>query len=268
MAAFLGVTKQGYYKWRKRRANPCKDVSLLIHIRDQYEKSEYAYGSPRIYRALRMANIRCGKYRVERLMRMHKIRAISSRKFKIQTTQSAHEFPISDNLLKQDFSANAPNRVWVSDITFIRARNRWLYLCVIVDLYSRKVVGWKVSRQIDTSLVTAALMAAIKTRNPAPGLILHSDRGSQYASAEFRAMLKEHSFVSSMSRKANCYDNACAESIFATLKKERLSHMKFEDIHDAQKEIFKYIELFYNRKRLHSTLNYLSPEEFETQNVA
>lgn len=268
MAIFLGVSKQGYYKWFARRNLANKDVALLIHIKEEYRKNEGAYGSPRIYRALRAANVRCGKRRVEKLMQTHKIRAISEKKFKIQTTNSVHSFPLSENLLGQNFRVSAPNKVWVSDITFIRARNRWLYLCVIVDLFSRKIVGWKIARHMHTLLVTETLKAAIISRRPEPGLIFHSDRGSQYASSDFRLMLAANGMISSMSRKANCYDNACAESIFATIKKERLNHLKFEDVSDARKELFRYIEQFYNRKRLHSTLNYLSPEEFEARNAA
>lgn len=268
MAAFLGVTRPGYYKWMKRRDRPCKDAKLLVQIREVYEQSDRAYGSPRILRALKAANVRCGKAKVEKLMKHNEIRAISVKKFNVQTTNSQHEFPISENLLQQNFTTNAPNKVWVSDITYIRARNSWLYLCVVMDLYSRKIVGWKIDRHMLTHLVTETLRSAVAARCPEPGLIFHSDRGSQYASNEFRSALLANGMISSMSRTANCYDNSCAESVFATIKKERLHHILIEDLSHGKKELFKYIELFYNRKRLHSTLQYLSPEEFEAKNVA
>ena len=268
MAVFLGVTKQGYYKWLARRDRPCKDTILLTQIKAEHEKNDRIYGSPRIYKALRSANVRCAKRRVERLMKIHKIRAISARKYTVQTTDSKHHFPISENLLQQNFKVNLPNKVWVSDITHIRAKTGWLYLCVIIDLFSRRIVGWKVESSLQARLVTETLRAAVLTRRPEGGLIFHSDRGSQYASAEVREILISNGMISSMSRSGNCYDNSCAESIFATIKKERLKHITLEDIFDARKELFKYIEQFYNRKRLHSTLGYISPAEFEARNVA
>jgi transposase InsO family protein len=240
------------------------DQKLTREIVRIFQSSDRQYGRPKIQKELLALGFRVSDKRVWRLMQKARIRPISARRFRVQTTDSNHSLPVSANLLRQNFDAAAPDRIWVSDITYIRTRRGWLYLCIIVDLYSRRIVGWSLRPHMRTSLVLDALSRAMASRKVEPWkLIFHSDRGSQYASRAFRAVLREYRIISSMSRKGNCYDNAVAESTIGLIKKELVYARQFDNLFDAHPEIFRYIEGFYNRKRIHSRLGYVSPEEFE-----
>lgn len=235
---------------------------LLSEIRVIHRKSRETYGSPRVTAELRDRGIRCGRNRVARIMRDNGICAKMRRKFK-RTTDSRHNLPVAANLLDQDFAVGRPNSVWAGDITYVPTDEGWLYLATVLDLYSRQVVGWSMKRRMTRDLVVDALKQAVGRRKPPPGLIHHSDRGSQYASGEFQELLNKHGFLCSMSRKGNCYDNACVESFFGTLKTEMICFERYKTRDDARRSIFEYIEVFYNRQRKHSTLGYKSPVEFE-----
>lgn len=240
-----------------------RDAELTQSIRRIYDEHRGRYGAPRIFAALKKQGTSVSRKRVARLMAEANIRAKTSRKFK-QTTDSDHGEPVALNYLARNFNAVVPNRAWVSDITYIWTAQGWLYLAVVIDLYSRKVVGWSLRDRMTRSLVCDALEAAIRRRRPPKGLLFHSDRGSQYASREFRRLLNRHNMVQSMSRKGNCWDNAVAESFFATLKKELVHSARFATKDQARLEIFEYIESYYNRKRGHVALSYASPETFES----
>jgi len=227
-----------------------------------HSESHCIYGSPRITDTLKAEGFKVSRPRVARLMRQYGIRAKTVRKFKI-TTQSDHHFPISPNLLEQDFSAERFGTVWTSDITYIRTSEGWLYLTIILDLYNRQIVGWSMSSGLTAmQTVIPALCMAFNRHKPLPGLIFHSDRGVQYACQKFRDQLAKYHFVQSMSSIGNCYDNAVSESFFSTLKKEHVYHYQYRTHNNAKQSIFQYIEVFYNRIRKHSTLGYLSPVEF------
>ena len=266
MARVLEVSCSGYYAWRKRppsrrsRANE----ALLQDIRRVFKASRGTYGSPRVSMALKAEGTACGMSRVARLMRANGIRAERKRRFKA-TTDSGHAYPVAENLLQQNFTADRPNRVWVSDITYLSTPTGWQYLALVKDLYHKKAVGWAVSDRLKSDLVIRALEMACLQRQPEAGLILHSDRGVQYASDAFRHLLNKHGIVQSMSGKGNCYDNAVAESMFATLKREIVNFGRFGTLEETRSLIFEYLELFYNRKRRHSALGYLTPDEFEKQ---
>jgi transposase InsO family protein len=219
-------------------------------------------GSPKITSELRDKGFAVSKNRVARRMKSAGLRSIVRRKFRA-TTDSTHKYPVAPNLLQRDFSANEPNTVWVSDITYIATRNGWLYLTVFLDLFSRKVVGWALSSSLGSQMVQTALLRAIRNRRPGAGLIIHSDRGVQYACHDFKKLLKKHNFVQSMSRKGNCWDNAVAESFFSIIKSELIHHERFIGPKDTLPAIFEYIEVYYNRKRKHSTLGYQTPDQFE-----
>jgi putative transposase len=264
MCRYLKVSRSGYYNWcqreesaRKKKDHELKEKILAIFI--QYKRH---YGSPRIHGELRDMGIRCSKKRVERLMRELGIRARFKRQFR-KTTNSNHDYPIAPNLLNRQFQVDAPNRVWVSDITYIRTFEGWLYLAMVLDLFSRKVVGWSMSKNINTELAVNALKMAIKQRRPSKGLMHHSDRGVQYASTLYRKILKKHRITCSMSRKGNCWDNAVAESFFSTLKTECVEEKIYLSRAQARREIFEYIEIDYNRKRRHSSIGGMTPENFE-----
>jgi len=264
MCQVLDVSRSGYYAWahRPESARRRENRHLRAKIRVIHEESRRTYGSPRIFRALRAAGESCGRHRVARLMREDDLKAKVRKRFKA-TTDSKHKFPVAPNLLQRDFAPAAPNQTWVSDITYIWTGEGWLYLAVTLDLFNRAVVGWSMGRRIDRHLVLDALVMAIKRRCPGPGLIHHSDRGSQYASDDFQALLAKHSIRCSMSRKGNCWDNAPAESFFGTLKQELVFHQRYHTRQQARQNLFDYIERFYNRRRLHSKLGYLSPAQFE-----
>jgi putative transposase len=264
MCRMLGVSKAGYFRWRGRRESPrvSDDRALTVRIRAIYDQHRHVYGSPRIHRHLGHDGIHVGRKRVARLMRVAKIQVHPRRRFR-RTTDSNHDQPIAANLLAQDFSATAPNTRWVTDITYIPTDAGWLYLAAIVDLFSRRVVGWAMDAHMERSLVLRALAAALGQRSTGHGLIHHSDRGCQYASQDYRAALAGADIQASMSRRGNCYDNAVIESFWHSLKVELVHHHRFATRAQAQTEIFEYIEVFYNRQRLHSTLGYQTPAAFE-----
>ena len=264
MCRILKVSRSSYYAWLHRPISTRKqqDAEILKNIKSIYEKNRKTYGSPRIHRNLRNIGIHCGKKRVERIMRDAGIRAIQKRKYKV-TTNSNHQFPVAQNRLNRQFMADAPNKVWVADITYIPTQEGWLYLAAILDMYSRKIVGWSMGDRITQELAIQALTMAIYQRKPGPGLLHHSDRGVQYASHAYKNLLKEHKLECSMSRKGNCWDNAVMESFFHTLKTELVYHRQYKTRAQARQDLFEYIEVFYNRVRMHSSINYMSPDSYE-----
>lgn len=267
MCMVLDISRGRYYQWVKEPVSEREKANqdLVEKIRKIHEKSKQTYGSPRIIAELIKQGINCGHNRVVRLMRENGIKAKMKRRFK-KTTDSNHKLPIAENVLNRDFSADSKDKKWVSDITYVWTMAGWLYLCTVIDLYSRKVVGWAMDDNMETSLVLSALDMACLNRNPEPGLIFHSDRGSQYASNEFREVMINKGFIQSMSRRGNCWDNAVAESFFHSIKTEELYFNKFYNKNEAKSCIFEYIELKYNRMRSHSYLGYLSPHQFELSN--
>lgn len=264
MCRALKVSAAGYYAWatrpesRRARANR----ALLVEIRALHAESRRTYGSPSVWDALRQRGHRVGENRVARLMRLEGIRAKTVKKWRA-TTDSSHKLPVAANALARQFTVTAPNRVWAGDITYVWTGEGWLYLAVVLDLYSRQVIGWAMGPRLTASLATEALTMALWRRKPARGLTHHSDRGVQYASGDYQRMLGNHGITCSMSRKANCWDNACVESFFATLKKELVHDRRYLTREEARQDIFEYIEVFYNRQRRHSTLGYRTPAEFE-----
>ncbi len=269
MCRVLEVSAGGYYVWRRNLGSnrEKENVRLATHIRAVHEESKKTYGSPRIHAELCSRGIRCGKNRVARLMRQGGIQARHKRKFKV-TTDSKHELPVQDNRLNRSFNVAFPNMSWAADITYIWTREGWLYLAVILDLFSRRIVGWSMKKRIEKHLVIDALLMALGQRKPARGILHHSDRGSQYASKEYQALLREAGISSSMSRKANCWDNAVVESFFSTLKREWIEGKAYRTRSDARADIFYFIETWYNRRRRHSTLGYMSPSDFEFRAAA
>lgn len=265
MCQVLGVSRSGFYAWARRAesARARADRELVDAIRDIHHKSRRTYGSPRIHAELRRRGKKCGRKRVARLMRENGIRAKTQRRFRVRTTDSNHSLPVAPNLIERDFTADAPDHLWVSDITYIPTGEGWLYLASIVDVFSRRVVGWAMEAHMRTSLVLAALQMALGNRQPGQGLVHHSDRGSQYASKVHREILAAHGIACSMSRAGDCYDNALKESFFHTLKVESVHGEDFATRADARAALFEYLEVFYNRQRLHSALGYMTPEEFE-----
>ena len=263
----LGVSRTGYYAHRQKPQRPrrVQDQKLVEQITPIFQQSRRTYGSPRIQIALGRAGERCGKNRIARLMRQQGLRAKQKRRFRPVTTQSQHGLAVAENWLAKVPSPARPNQVWVSDITYLPTCEGWLYLAVILDACSRKVVGWHVDDHLETPLVTEALQQARQRRGPAPGLLHHSDRGVQYASSAHRALLATYHITPSMSRKGNCYDNALAESFFATLKTEVFAQTAPQPKAQTKRTLFEYIEAFYNPRRLHSALGYQSPVEFENQ---
>jgi putative transposase len=266
MCRFLKVSRSGYYEWCKRDESPRKkkDRELKEKILAIYMKYKKHYGSPRIHDELHDMGIPCSKTRVERLMHELGIRARHKRQFRV-TTNSNHKYPVAPNLLNRQFEVNELNLVWAADITYIRTFEGWLYLAAVMDLCSRKIVGWSMSETINTALAIAALKMAIHRRKPAKGLVHHSDRGLQYASYEYQDVLKENYMICSMSRKGNCWDNAPMESFFSTLKTECIEGKIYLSRAQAKCEIFEFIEIDYNRKRRHSTIGSMPPEKFENQ---
>ncbi len=269
MCRVLGLSRSGYYSWidRPESTRTIENRQLVREIRRSHDQSNEIYGSPRITDDLVGWGYKVSRPRVARLMSSNGIRSKITRKFKI-TTNSDHQLPISPNLLNQDFYVAAPNLILVSDITYIRTGEGWLYLTTIMDLFHRKIVGWSMSRTMTVQETTlSALKQYLSSHKPVPGAIFHSDRGIQYAAKAFRDLLHKHEMVQSMSGKGNCYDNAVAESFFKTLKTELVYHERYWTRAQARSSIFKYIEVFYNRIRKHSALGYLSPEQFFQQSI-
>ncbi|MDP2345042.1 MAG: IS3 family transposase [Deltaproteobacteria bacterium] len=266
MCEQLGVSVSGYFAWcaRALSAHAVDDVMLTKEIRASHDASRRTYGSPRVHRDLRARGRCISRKRVVRLMRSASLKGTKRRRFQV-TTDSNHEFDVAPNLVKRNFDVDAPNRCWVTDITYIATTEGWLYLAAIVDLFSRRVVGWAASGRIDTKLCLDALDAALAARGPVAGLVHHSDRGIQYASNAYRRALKAAGITCSMSRKGDCWDNAVAESFWSTLKTELVGEQVFPTRAAARLAIFDYIEVFYNRRRRHSTINYETPAEREAQ---
>ena len=262
----LGVSPSGYHEHWRRRASPqqrkrVSNDALLVHIRAIHTEVKGEYGWPRIWKELLAKGIRVGKERVRKLMALHGIKAKVKRKYKA-TTDSKHNLPVAPNLVGRQFTTSAPNRVWTSDITYIDTGEGWLYLAAVIDLFSRQIVGWSMQPRMKKELVIDALRMAWFRRHPKPGLIFHSDRGSQYCSAEFQAALGAYGMRSSMSRKGDCWDNAPTESLWGSLKVARLHGVRFATRRAAMDEVIDWMS-FYNHRRLHSTLDYVSPMQFE-----
>jgi len=264
----LNISRSAYYTWCQSTptASEHQNGELLERIRDIHQQSRRTYGSPRICHSLRQQGIRCSHKRVARLMHIHSIRAKMVRRFKV-TTRSSSTQALAPDLVQQRFMIHQPNRIWTSDITYIWTREGWVYLAVVLDLCSRMIVGWEVSSRLTASLVTTAVRRALYQRRPTQKVILHSDRGSQYASTQLHSLAKEQSLCLSMGRTGSCYDNAVTESFFHTLKTEHIYFQHYETRQDARTSIFEYIETFYNKRRLHSYLGYLSPMQFELQST-
>jgi transposase InsO family protein len=272
MALVLKVSRSSYYAWLNSgpSAHELRDKELQKEITRIFNENRKQYGSPRVYKELHGTEFSCARSRVARLMHKNGLVARQKRRFKV-TTDSSHSYPVSPNLVNQNFSMDSINECWVSDITYIETMEGWLYLCSIIDLFSRRVVGWSMASHIRADLAIDALNMAFLNREPSEGLIFHSDRGIQYASTTFRGKLKSYKMIQSMSRKGNCWDNAPAESFFSTLKMEEVYNKKYRTREEAKQSIFEYIEVFYNRQRSHSFLDYTSPvkyEEFKLQEVA
>lgn len=266
LCAALGVSRPGYYRWKDAEpgSRAREDAELSAEIRVVHEEHRGVYGSPRVMRALRARGLRHGRKRIARLMRAEGLRGKCPRRFVPCTTQSGHAEPIAANRLAATPKPTAPNQVWVSDITYVRTAEGWLYVAAILDLYSRRIVGWATGASLAAELVLSALAMALLHRRPPAGLLYHSDRGVQYACGDFRAALATAQLVASMSRKANCYDNATMESFWSSFKRECANGI-YPTRRDGTAAIFDYIETFYNRVRLHSALGYQSPVDFEKQ---
>ena len=266
LCCVLGVSRSGYYGFRQRAKIAPKTCLVSTLLKAEFAASGCVYGSRRLGAAMRAQGLYIGRHRVRRLMRESKLRTVWRRKF-VHTTDSAHSLPVSDNLLARRFNPSEPNQAWVSDITYIRTRQGWLYLAVVLDLYARKVVGWAMAPTMHAQLVCTALQLAIAQRRPAAGMLVHSDRGSQYASALHQALLERHGLVGSMSRKGNCWDNSVMERFFLSLKTERVWQRDYANHAEAMTDIADYIVGFYNSVRLHSKLGNLPPNAFEQQSA-
>ena len=260
----LEVSKSGYYSWENRKISHRKQQNLILlyAIKEIHKESKSTYGSPRILEELNKRGYICGIRLVERLMKVAKIYSIISAKFRHSTTNSNHYYEVSPNLLNQNFHVESPGEVWVSDITYIKVNNEWMYLTVIIDLFNREVIGWNLSNNLETNSIIEAFNKSYMRYRHKRGCVFHSDRGVQYASKEFRKLLRERGMIQSMSRRGDCYDNACAESFFKTLKVENIYHQEYKSEVQAKRNLFEYIEIFYNQKRIHSYLGYTSPKEF------
>jgi transposase InsO family protein len=266
MARVLGVTRQGFYAFVKRPPSPRvrAEAELCVEVRDIFDESEQTYGSPRVFHELRQRGYRIGKTRVERALRGMGLTPSRRRRW-CKTTVRDLSHPVAPNLLARDFDARRPNERWVTDITYIPTDAGWVYLAAIIDLFSRAVVGWSVDTTLTTRLPLNALDAAIRRRRPGAGLLHHSDRGCQYTSEDYRATLRSLDITVSMSRKGNCWDNAVAEAFFSTLKTELIHRRSWRDVYDVRQGAFEYIEVFYNRRRLHSSLGYKPPALVEEE---
>lgn len=265
MCETFNVSRSGYYSWKKRPASATaqRAESLTAEIEEIHLKRKEVYGSPRVHQELLDRGHACCVNTVAKIMRIAGVRAKTKKKF-IATTNSHHDRPVAENVLDRQFaSPTKPNEIWLSDITYLWTNQGWMYLAVVLDLFTRKVVGWSCDDSMTSQLVCAAMQNAIDRERPEEGLLCHSDRGSQYASQQYQILLKEHGFTCSMSRKGNCWDNAPMESFFGTLKKELVHHERYETREEARRSLFEYIEAFYNTIRKHSSLGYQSPVQFQ-----
>lgn len=269
MCEVMGVSRSQYYAWIKRpkTAREVENEALMAIIKRLFKEGRETYGTRRLKRKLTEQGWQVSRRRIGRLLKAMRLSCKTKRKFKA-TTDSKHNQSIAPNLLGRKFDVKALNTYYVGDITYISTQEGWLYLAVVIDLYSRKIVGWSMAKHMRVSLVNDALLMALWSRKPAKGLIWHTDRGSQYASDKHRALLEEHGVIQSMSRKGNCWDNAVSESFFHTLKTELVHHCQFKTRQEAKQAIFDYIEVFYNRQRLHSANGYLSPVAYEQRQQA
>jgi putative transposase len=266
MCALLDVSPSGYYAWRSRKPSrrQLDDMVFLAHIRAHFAASRRTYGSPRMHVELSEEGLAIGRHRVARLMSENGLRANQKRRFK-RTTDSDHGGPVAANLIDQNFACNGPNQKWGADISYIWTAEGWLYLAIVLDFHSRRIVGWAISDRLKRDLALRALQRAITMRQPPPGLIHHSDRGSQYCSDDYRRLVKNAGMVASMSGKGNCYDNAIVETVFKTIKSELIWRTSFQTRHQADKSIGNYIDGFYNPVRRHSALGFKSPIRFEAE---
>lgn len=267
LCRLLGVSRSGYYAARQRARQPVKACAATVKLKAAFTTSGQSYGSRRLRAALAHQGVNLGRHRVRTLMRENNLRPVWKRKF-VHTTDSRHTLPVAGNLLNRQFEPAAVNRAWVADITYIRTRSGWLYLAAVMDLFSRKIVGWAMAPNMPAELVCAALQMAVAQRRPSAGLLIHSDRGSQYASDAHRALLARHGLQASMSRKGNCWDNAVMERFFLNLKMERVWQRDYANHAEATRDIADYLVGFYNSVRLHSTLGYLPPSGYERQMAA
>ena len=265
MLKTLRVSKSGYYDWIDRPISQCakRRQEIVEQIRKAYKDSHNIYGSPRIAVELKASGMKVCQNTVAKYMRQEGLKSKVKRPFRVRTTDSNHGHPVAMNLLDRTFSAQAPDRKWCVDITYVPTGEGWLYLAAVIDLFSRKIVGWEMADHLRAELCVNALSMAIERRRPDPGLLHHSDRGVQYACEAYRSLLDRYGIEPSMSRTGDCYDNAAMESFFSTLKRELIYHEKYQTRDEARLSIFEYIEVFYNRKRRHSAIGYQSPESFE-----
>jgi len=268
LCEMLGVTRAGYYAWARRREKPpgpraAWRAELAERVRSVHQESRRTYGSPRVYHELRARGVEACENTVAKVMKQEGIRSIVRRRFRVRTTDSAHGHAVAPNVLGRDFAAETPDRKWAADITYVATGEGWLYLAVVLDLCSRRVVGWAMADHLRAGLCTDALEMALERRRPAEGLLHHSDRGVQYACGDYRDLLRSQGIECSMSRRGDCYDNAVVESFFKTLKAELVYHERYATREQARRSVFEYLEVFYNRKRLHSSLGYQTPEQFE-----
>jgi transposase InsO family protein len=260
----LGISRSGFYEANKRAETPASVCPVTVQLKASFAKSGGCYGSRPLRKALRAKGMEIGLYKIRRLMRANGLRSAWKRKF-VHTTDSKHDLPIAENVLNRQFEPEAANKAWVADITYIRTRSGWLYLAVVLDLFSRKIVGWSMAPNMPAELVCSAMQLAIAQRQPSPGLIAHSDRGSQYASASYRSLLTRNDMQQSMSRKGNCWDNSVMERFFLSLKMERVWRRDYANHAEAIRDITEYIVGFYNNERLHSKLGYLPPTVYERE---
>jgi putative transposase len=265
MCQVLDVSRSGYYAWRDRpRSQQAqREAELVEQIREIHTASRGNYGSPRVWFELAKRGVRCSQNTVARLMRQYGIRSKTKRRFVVRTTDSRHDHPVAANRLNRQFEQPLPNQAWAADITYIPTAEGWLYLAAVIDLCSRKIVGWSTADHLRAELVCDALQMAVTHREPTDKLLHHSDRGVQYACDDYQGLLSRHGMIPSMSRTGNCYDNAVMESFFGTLKTELIHHETYATRAEAQLALFDYIEVYYNRQRRHSTLGYMTPAEFE-----
>jgi len=269
MAILLGVSRSGYYDWLDRPLSSRSQENQLLNTKviEAFKTGRFVYGYRRVHAELRAQGEPCSRNRIARLMRQNQLKVKTKKRFRV-TTDSKHHNPVYENILARKFEAKAPNERLVCDITYVETQEGWLFLAVILDLFSRRVIGWAMDARMTTELVEKALWMAIKHRGSKTSTLIHSDRGSQYASKSYQTLLRKHGLVCSMSRKGNCWDNSVAESFFRSLKTELIYHERYATREIAKKSIFEYIEVFYNRQRRHSTLGYLSPVEYEGKMIA